>query len=85
MKATLEFNLPEEGKDHEYALAGIDALLLIHDVEEEIRNMIRHDQGHFKEWKDEEGKLQVGCVATLERVWQYIIDCKQDRRLPYLD
>lgn len=85
MKATLEFNLPEDGKDHEYALAGLDALLLIYDVEEEIRNMVRNDQGYFKTWIDEEGEKQVGCVATLERVWKYIIESKDERRLPYLD
>jgi hypothetical protein len=85
MKATLEFDYPEDERDHKYALAGLDALLLINDLENEIREMLRRDGGHFKKWIDENDKQQSGCYATLERVWQYIIDQKEERRLPYID
>ena len=37
MKATLEFDLPEEEQEHRYAMAGVDALQLVNDIEEAIR------------------------------------------------
>jgi hypothetical protein len=49
MKATLEFNLPEEQYEHEYAVHGVDALLLISDLEGELRAMVNDDCGEFKE------------------------------------
>ncbi len=47
MKATLEFNLPEEQWEHEYAVHGVDALLLISDLEGELRAMVNDDCGEF--------------------------------------
>lgn len=91
MTATLTFNLPEEGPEHRYALAGIDALLLISDLENEIRSKLRHDCGEFREFAVERyGDDGVttervnGDDATLEAVWQWIIRQKQERSLPEL-
>lgn len=74
MKAIIEFNLPEEEPEHKYALAGLDALLLINDVLNEIRAALKHDAGEF-------GKLD---HDTLEEVRTFIFDQKEARRLPEL-
>ena len=92
MKAILEFNLPEEQDDHAYALAGIDAILLINDLENEIRAKLRHDCGEFSEFYteeyDDDGNLNrkkvKGCDNTLEQVWKLILDYKRERNIPEL-
>ena len=92
MKAILEFNLPEEQDDHAYALSGLDALLVISDLENEIRSKLRYDSGEFREFQVEEynengsvSKKRVkGCEHTLEKVWQVLIEYKRDRNIPEL-
>ena len=92
MKATLEFNLPEDQHDHAYALAGLDAILVISDLENEIRSKLRYDTGEFREFKVEEynedgsviKKRVKGCDHTLEKVWEVLIEYKRDRNIPEL-
>jgi len=92
MKALLEFNLPEDKDDHAYALAGVDALLVIHDLENEIRSKLRYDAGEFWNFEVEEyeedgnviKKRMNACNHTLERVWKVLNELKQDRKLPEL-
>ena len=92
MKAQLIFNLPEEQDDHKYALSGLDALIVISDLENEIRSKLRYDSGEFKEFYVEEykddGKIEkrktAGCDDTLERVWEVLRRFKQERNLPEL-
>ena len=93
MKAILEFNLPEDQHDHKYALAGLDAILLISDLENEIRSKLRHDSGEFREFVADvysedgcnmERKTVKGCDQTLQKVWDWIIEAKRDREIPEL-
>ena len=92
MKATLEFNLPEDQHDHAYALAGLDAILVISDLENEIRSKLRYDTGEFREFQVEEyeedgnviKKRINGCDHTLEKVWQVLLQFKRDRNIPEL-
>lgn len=84
MKATLEFNLPEEEHEHKYALAGTDALLALDEICNEIRSYLKYGSGYFKEWRDEDGKTQHGNEETLERVRSFILEQKQQRNLPEL-
>lgn len=92
MKAILEFKLPEDQHEHSYALAGVDALLVIHDLENEIRSKLRYDAGEFWNFEVEEyeeggnviKKRMNACNHTLERVWKVLNELKQDRKLPEL-
>jgi hypothetical protein len=92
MRAILEFSLPEEQDDHAYALSGLDALLVISDLENEIRSKLRYDSGEFKEFNvesyDDDGKKSnrrvKGCDDTLEQVWNLLIRFKSERNLPEL-
>lgn len=92
MKAILEFNLPEDQDDHAYALAGLDALLVISELENEIRSKLRYDSGEFNEFNvesyDDDGKKSnrrvKGCDDTLEQVWNVLLRFKSERNLPEL-
>jgi hypothetical protein len=75
MKATLEFNLPEERPDLDYALAGVDALLVISDILSVCRAKLKYDSGEFKDCDD----------ATIEKVRDFIVELKQYRNLPELE
>lgn len=93
MKAILEFNLPEDQDDHAYAIHGLDALLVISDLEQEIRSKLRYNSGEFKEFNvesyDEDSddlmkKKVEGCDYTLEKVWDVLLRFKRERNLPEL-
>jgi hypothetical protein len=92
MKAQLIFNLPEDQHDHAYALAGVDALIVISDLENEIRSKLRYDAGEFKEFYvdvyNDDGTIKKrkvnGCDDTLERVGEVLRQFKQERNLPEL-
>jgi hypothetical protein len=92
MKAILEFSLPEDQDDHKYALSGLDALLVISDLENEIRSKLRYAAGEFKEFDIDVyhddgtiGNRRVeGCDDTLEKVWDVLRRFKQERNLPEL-
>lgn len=84
MKATLEFDLPEEQHEHSYAVHGIDALLLINDLEQEIRSFMNHSCGEFAKWRNDDDKQCQGDFETLQRVWDFILREKESRRLPEL-
>ena len=93
MKSTIEFNLPEDEADLKYALAGLDALLAIDDLLNEIRNCLKYGSGEFSKWHGEvydEDKdvfvntLVEGCPHTLERVASVLREIKENRKLPEL-
>jgi len=48
MKAILEFNLPEEDSEFKYALAGVDAISVIHELDNALRSHIKHYS--YPEW-----------------------------------
>ena len=93
MIATLQFTLPEEEPEHKYALAGLDALLTIEDILNEIRSFFKHGDGDFHNfqaevWNEETNKFDVktmdACHHTLERVAEVIWEFKKSRNLPDL-
>lgn len=92
MKATIEFNLPEEQDEHAYALAGLDALIVIDELLNEIRNKLKYGGGEFGEWDAEvwnddgsvSKKRVKGCDYTLEKVRDVLIELKNDKKLPEL-
>jgi hypothetical protein len=75
MKTVLKFSLPEEKADLDYALAGVNALLVISDILSECRAKLKYESGHFKDCDD----------ATIEKVRDFIVELKQYRNLPELE
>ena len=71
---------------------GLDALLVISDLEQEIRSKLRYDSGEFKEFNVESydgdgnktNRRVRGCDDTLEQVWNVLLRFKQERNLPEL-
>jgi len=84
MKATLEFTLPEEHYEHICAVKGMDAILVIDDLLNEIRSLLKHGGGEFRQWRDEEGETCTGCEHTLEKVRSYIWELRKDNEIPDL-
>jgi hypothetical protein len=48
MKATLEFNLPEERTEHLQAVHAPNAWGLLHDLDAHLRNVVKHGEGNYK-------------------------------------
>jgi len=84
MKATLEFNLPEERIEHICAVKGMDTILILDELLNEIRSFLKHDSGEFREWRDEEGCSHTACAETLEKVRSYIWGLRKDNEIPDL-
>jgi hypothetical protein len=84
MKATLEFTLPEERTEHICAVKGMDSILIIDDLLNEIRAFLKHGSGEFRQWRDEEGETRTGCDATLEKIRSYIWELRKDNEIPDL-
>jgi len=97
MKAILEFDLPEDSNDHEYAVKGIEMRILISDLENEIRQKLKYDGGefagqwHFEEYKENESGEYVpervaktACDHTLEKVRDWLTKEMIERNIPEL-
>ena len=84
MKATLEFALPEERTEHICAVKGMDSILIIDELLNEIRSFLKHGAGEFREWRDDVGVTHKGCDATLEKVRSFIWDLRRDNEIPDL-
>jgi len=84
MKATIEYQLPEEEHDMKYALAGVDALLVLDDIDNEIRSYLKYGSGELRQFVTEEGKECPACHETLEVVKAWIWERRRERNLPDL-
>ena len=73
-------------------MSGLDALLVISDLENEIRSKLRYNSGEFKEFDIDVyhddgtvGNRRVnGCDETLEKVLDVLRRFKHERNLPEL-
>jgi hypothetical protein len=84
MKANLEFNLPEDETEHLAAVKGIDAILCIDDLINEIRSFLKYESGVFKNFETWEGNTVSADAATLERVRELLHEYRQERQIPDL-
>jgi hypothetical protein len=71
-KATLESDMVEERDELDYALAGLDALLVLSDLDNELRSMMKHGAGAFAGLDEK----------TIERVREWVWDQRSTRNLP---
>jgi hypothetical protein len=84
VKATLEFTLPEERCEHICAVKGMDTILIIDDLLQEIRSFLKYGGGEFQSWRDEEGRECKACPATLEKIRSFIWELRKDNEIPDL-
>jgi hypothetical protein len=74
MKGILEFDLPEDEAEMRYAQAGLDALLVLNDLDQECRSRLKHGAGAFADLDDK----------TIEAVRAWVVGASQRRNLPDL-
>lgn len=55
MKATLEFNLPEDREEHQVAVHSVDLYLSLWDIDQWLRGKVKYSEG--KEWNNYEDAL----------------------------
>jgi hypothetical protein len=48
MKATIEFNLPEEKDEHMRAVLGAEAFVLLFEIDAHLRSVVKHGAGGYK-------------------------------------
>lgn len=83
--AKLEFSLPEQEHDFKYALSGLDTLLALSDLDEELRSAIKYNSGELAYYRDDETKERKKCCAeTLDRVRERLWEIKSNYKLPEL-
>ena len=73
MKLTLEFDETER-YEHEVACKGLDILILLDDIDQEIRSALKHECGEF-------AKLD---IETMEAVRAWIWEQRSKRNIPEL-
>jgi len=73
MKLILEFDETER-YEHEVACKGLDILILLDDIDQELRSALKHECGEF-------AKLD---VDTMEAVRAWIWKERSDRNIPEL-
>jgi hypothetical protein len=74
MKGILEFDLPEDEAEMRYAQAGLDALLVLNDLDQECRSRLKHGAGAFADLDEN----------TIERIREWVVGASQRRNLPEL-
>lgn len=75
MRCVLEFDLPEDSADLRYAQAGLDALLVLNDFDQECRSLLKHGAGAFAELDEK----------TVERLREWVAGQSVRRNLPELE
>ena len=70
MKATLEFNLPEEHDEHLNALQGLSWQMALYEVDQHLRSIVKHgDDLHKGEWAQEIRDLIYDKLADRGLTW----------------
>ena len=59
MKATLEFNLPDERDEHIRAVHAADAWALLDDIDQELRRIVKYGSEITRDQLTEEIRLQI--------------------------
>jgi hypothetical protein len=75
MKGILEYDLPEDSAEMRYAQAGLDALLVLNDLDQECRSRLKHGAGAFADLDDK----------TIEAVRAWVRGESVRRNLPELE
>ena len=74
MRGILEFDLPEDEAEMRYAQSGLDALLVLNDLDQECRSLVKHGAGAFAGMDEK----------TIEAVRAWVVGASLRRNLPDL-
>jgi hypothetical protein len=75
MRGVLEFDLPQDQAEMRYAQAGLDALLVLNDLDQECRSRLKHGAGAFADLDEK----------TIERIREWVRGESVRRNLPELE
>jgi hypothetical protein len=75
MRGILEFDLPQDAAEMRYAQAGLDALLVLNDFDQECRSRLKHGAGAFADLDEN----------TIEHVRGWLAGASLRRNLPELE
>lgn len=75
MRGVLEFDLPQDAAEMRYAQAGLDALLVLNDLDQECRSALKHGAGAFADLDE----------STIERIREWVRGESVRRNLPELE
>jgi hypothetical protein len=75
MRGVLEFDLPQDQAEMRYAQAGLDALLVLNDLDQECRSLLKHGAGAFADLDEK----------TIERLREWVRGESVRRNLPELE
>jgi hypothetical protein len=75
MRGVLEFDLPQDQAEMRYAQSGLDALLVIHDLDQECRSALKHGAGAFAGMDEK----------TIEHIRGWLAGASLRRNLPELE
>jgi hypothetical protein len=74
MRGILEFDLPQDEAEMRYAQSGLDALLVLNDLDQECRSLVKHGAGAFAGMDEK----------TIEAVRAWVVGASLRRNLPDL-
>jgi hypothetical protein len=83
MKATLEFNLPEEQTEYLAAVHAGPLFAVVDNFFEAIRSKLNHDAGEFASFKNDDGVECRGCDDTLEQVRVVFREMREEAGIPW--
>lgn len=83
MKATLEFELPEDQTEHLTAVHAGALFAVVDEFFEAIRTKLNHDAGEFASFKNAEGVPCRGCDDTLEQVRVVFRQMREEAGIPW--
>jgi ATP-dependent exoDNAse (exonuclease V) beta subunit len=83
MKATLEFNLPEDQTEYLAAVHASPMFGVVDNLLEAIRLKLNHDAGEFATFRNDYGVNCRGCNATLEQVRIVLCQIREEAGIPW--
>jgi hypothetical protein len=68
MKATLEFNLPEDATDHLRAVQANDAWSALYDIDSMLRNLLKHGNDRYKTVEQLAQAIRIEARYALDKI-----------------
>lgn len=85
MKATLEFNLPEEEYEYTAAVKGTCSLQVLDLMLNELRNAKKYNGGKFCQSDTADPSVKAACDTLIDEFQRYIWELRTEHGVPYID
>ena len=85
MKATLEFQLPEEDYEYTAAITGTKSLRVLNELLNELRTAQKYNGGKFRQDESIDENVRQACDHLIGQVRQYVWDLCTEYGVPNND